>query len=169
MTLMTKEMEMLKRWTILPVLALLVLTQSCTGFRKPTVELEGVSLGSVGLSGGTLNVNLRVENPNAIGFRAEKLRYELFVQTPGDSVDGGWERLTSGTYEEEIVIRARETRTVQVPIAFRLSDLGPAATSAMRTGRFTYRVTGDVQVRAAGTTRTVPFRKTGSMSLLGGR
>jgi LEA14-like dessication related protein len=157
-----------KRWTTLPILTLLVLTQACSGFRKPTIELEGVSLGSVGFTGGTLLVNLRVENPNAIGFRAENLRYELFLRAPGaDSIDGGWERLTGGTYEEDIVIRARETRTVQVPIEFRLSDLGPVASSVMRTGRFNYRVTGDVQVRAAGTTRTVPFRKTGSMSLTG--
>ena len=161
---------MLKRWTTLPVLALLVLSQACTGFRKPTIELEGIELGGVGLSGGTLLVNVRVENPNAMGFRAENLNYELFLRTPRDSADEqGWERLTSGTYEEDIVIRARETRTVQIPVEFRLSDLGPVASSVMRTGRFNYRVTGDVQVRAAGTTRTVPFRKTGSMSLLGGR
>lgn len=161
---------MLKRWTMLPVLALLVLANACTGFRKPTIELEGVELGSVGLSGGTLLVNVRVQNPNSMGFRAENLNYELFLRTPRDSADEqGWERLTSGTYEEDITIRARETRTVQIPVEFRLSDLGPVAQSVMRTGRFNYRVTGTVQVRAAGTTRTVPFRKTGSMSLLGGR
>jgi LEA14-like dessication related protein len=161
---------MLKRWNVLPVVALLALTQACTGFRKPTIELEGVSLGSMGFSGGTVLVNVRVENPNAIGFRAENLRYELFLRAPRDSAnEQGWERLTSGTYEEDIVIRARETKTVQIPIEFRMSDLGPVASSVLRTGRFNYRVTGDVQVRAAGTTRTVPFRKTGSMSLLGGR
>ncbi|HYW13472.1 MAG TPA: LEA type 2 family protein [Longimicrobium sp.] len=161
---------MLKRWTMLPVLALLVLSNACTGFQKPTIELEGIELGGVGLSGGTLLVNVRVQNPNAMGFRAENLAYELFLRTPRDSTDEqGWERLTSGTYEEDIVIRARETRTVQIPVEFRLSDLGPVAQSVMRTGRFNYRVAGTVQVRAAGTTRTVPFRKTGSMSLLGGR
>ena len=159
---------MLKRWTTLPVLALLVLAQGCTGFRKPTIELEGVSLGSVGFTGGTLLVNVRVENPNAIGFRAENLNYELFLRAPRDSAnEQGWERLTGGTYEEDIVIRARETRNVQIPIEFRFSELGPVASSVVRTGRFNYRVTGDVQVRAAGTTRTVPFRKTGSMSLMG--
>lgn len=159
---------MLKRWTMLPVLALLALTQACTGFRKPTIELEGVELGSVGFSGGTILVNVRVQNPNAIGFRAENVTYELFLRAPRDSAnEQAWERLTSGTYEEDIVVRARETRTVQIPVEFRLSDLGPVASSVMRTGRFNYRVAGTVQVRAAGTTRTVPFRKTGSMSLTG--
>lgn len=160
---------MRKRWTMMPVLALLVLTQACTGFRKPTIELEGVELGSVGLTGGTLLVNVRVENPNSLGFRAENLRYDLFLRQPGAATgDQGWERLTGGTYEEDIVIRGRETKMVQIPVSFRLSDLGPAASSVLRTGRFDYRVTGTVDVRAAGTRREVPFRKTGSMSLTGG-
>ncbi|HEU0300581.1 MAG TPA: LEA type 2 family protein [Longimicrobium sp.] len=163
---------MLKRTTTLAVLALLVAIQACTGFRKPTVELEGIELGGVGLSGGTLLVNVRVENPNPVGFRAENVDYEVFLRTPRDETDEqGWERLTSGTHEEDIVIRARETRTVQIPVEFRMSDLGPVASSVLRTGRFNYRVTGNVQVRAAGSRRTVPFRKTGSMSLslFGGR
>lgn len=157
---------MLKRWTISTVLVLLAMTQACTPFRRPTIELEGIELGSVGLSGGTLLVNVRVQNPNSMGFRADSLAYELFVRTPRDTTNQeGWERLTTGLYEEEIVIRGRETRTVQIPVNFRLSDLGPAASSILRTGRFDYRVAGTVQVRAAGQRRTVPFRKTGSMSM----
>lgn len=158
---------MLKRWTTIAAVVLLAVIGACTGFRKPTIELEGVQLGSVGISGGTLLVNVRVENPNAIGFRAENLNYEMFLRSPSDP--NAWDRLTSGTYDEEIVIGARETRTVQIPVAFRLSDLGPAASSVMRTGRLDYRVAGTVQVRAAGTSRTVPFRKTGTAMLLGGR
>ena len=160
----------MRRTMLVAVLAMTTLASACTGFRKPTIELEGMELGSVGLSGGTILVNVRVENPNPVGFRAEQVNYEVFLRTPRDSADEqGWERLTRGTHEEDIVIDARETRTVQIPVEFRLSDLGPVASSVLRTGRFNYRVTGDVRVRAAGSTRTVPFRKTGSMSLLGGR
>lgn len=161
---------MMRRTMLLAVLALMTIASSCTGFRKPIIDLEGVELGSVGLSGGTILVNVRVENPNPVGFRAERVNYELFLRTPRDSADQqGWERLTSGTHEEDIVVRGGETRVVQIPVEFRLSELGPVASSILRTGRFNYRVTGDVQVRAAGSRRTVPFRKTGSMSLLGGR
>lgn len=163
---------MIRRTMLVAVLALTTLASACTGFRKPTIELEGLELGSVGLSGGTIMVNVRVENPNPVGFRAEQVAYELFLRSPRDSADEqGWERLTSGTHEEDIVIGARETRVVQIPVEFTLSELGPVARSVMRTGRFNYRVTGNVQVRAAGSRRTVPFRKTGSMSLslFGGR
>lgn len=158
---------MLKRWMTMAVIALLAGTGACTGFRQPTIELEGVQLGSVGFTGGTLLVNVRVDNPNRIGFRAEGLTYEMFLRSQSDP--NQWERLTTGTFDEEIVIGARETRTVQVPVQFRLSDLGPAASSVMRTGRLDYRVAGTVRVRAAGTSRTVPFRRTGTAMLLGGR
>lgn len=159
---------MMRRTMPVAVLAMMTIASACTGFRKPTIELEGIELGSVGLSGGTVLVNVRVENPNPVGFRAEEVNYELFLRGPGETTgEEGWERLTGGTHEEDIVIGANETRTVQIPVEFRLSDLGPVAQSVLRTGRFNYRVTGDVQVRAAGSRRTVPFRKTGSMSLLG--
>lgn len=157
---------MIKRTSLLAVLALMTLASACTGFTKPTIELEGISLGSVGLSGGTLLVNLRVENPNRLGFRADDLRYELFMRAPGGDANAPqWERLAEGVYDEEIVIAARETRTVQVPVEFRLSQLGPAASSIMRSGRLDYRATGTVRVRAAGTSRTVPFSKTGNVML----
>jgi LEA14-like dessication related protein len=157
---------MIRRMTLPAVLALTTLATACTGFKKPTIELEGISLGSVGLSGGTLLVNLRVENPNAIGFRADDLRYELFLRAPGgDANEPQLQRLAEGTYDEEIVIGARETRTVQVPVEFRLSQLGPAASSIMRSGRLDYRATGTVRVRAAGSSRTVPFSKTGNVML----
>lgn len=159
---------MLKRWTMPVVLVLLAMTQACSPFRRPTIELEGVELGSVGFTGGTLLVNVRVENPNSVGFRADRLDYELFLRTPRDNGDeSGWERLGAGTYDEEIVIRGGETRTVQIPVEFRLADLGPAASSVLRTGRFDYRAAGTVHVRAAGASRTVPFRKTGTVMLLG--
>jgi LEA14-like dessication related protein len=157
---------MIKRTTLAAVLALTTLASACTGFKKPTIELEGISLGSVGLTGGTLNVNLRVENPNAMGFRADELHYELFLRSPdSDASSPQWNRLAEGTYDEDIVIGARETRVVAIPVEFRLSQLGPAASSIMRSGRVDYRATGTVRVRAAGSSRTVPFSKTGNVLL----
>jgi LEA14-like dessication related protein len=157
---------MMRRTTLTAVLALMTLASACTGFKKPTIELEGISLGSVGLSGGTLLVNLRVENPNRLGFRADDLRYELFLRAPGGDANAPqWERLAEGVYDEEIVIGANETRVVAIPVEFRLSQLGPAASSVMRSGRLDYRATGTVRVRAAGSSRTVPFSKTGNVML----
>ena len=58
---------------------------------------------------------------------------------------------------------------MQIPVSFTYAQLGPAYRSVLRTGRFDYRATGTVRVRAAGASREVPFHKNGSVSVLGGR
>jgi hypothetical protein len=56
--------------------------------------------------------------------------------------------------------------TVATPLpSSKPSLLGPAASSVMRSGRVDYRATGTVRVRAAGSSRTVPFSKTGNVLL----
>ena len=160
-----------RRTLSLTIFALLAfVSAACTGFKRPEIDLENVEVGSLGLSGGTLLVNVRVQNPNPVGVRAEDLKYELFIRAPQDSANAdGWHRLTSGTYNESIEVGARQTRTVQVPIDFRYSDLGDAYRSVLRSGQISYRAVGTVRVRAAGASREVPFRKTGSVMVLGGR
>lgn len=162
---------MTKRMTAVPLLAMVLAASACGGVRKPVVELDSVELGSIGISGGTLIANVRVENPNPVAVRAEDLRYELFLRSPraGDeSRDGAWERLAAGTYDERITVGANATEIVRVPVRFRFADMGPAVSSVLRTGRFDYRATGQVRVRAAGFARDVPFRKTGTVMLIGG-
>jgi LEA14-like dessication related protein len=160
---------MKRRYSTGLALVLLTLATACAGFRAPEIELESVELGSIGITGGTMLVNVAVTNPNSFGARADELRYELFVREPGDASEDGWRRLAAGTYEEELVVRAGERRVVQVPVAFRFSDLGTAGVSALRTGRVDYRATGTARVRAAGVSRDVPFRKTGSVMIVGAR
>lgn len=159
---------MKRRFATTAALALLSLAAACGGFRQPEIELESVEIGSVGLTGGTLLVNVLVSNPNSFGARAEELRYELFVRSPGSETgDEGWERIAAGTHDEELVVRARSTERIQVPVGFRFSDLGAAGSSVLRSGRVDYRAVGTARVRAAGVARDVPFRKTGSVMLVG--
>jgi LEA14-like dessication related protein len=162
---------MTRRTLTLALFALLTfVSAACTGFKRPEIELENVEIGSLGLSGGTLLVNVRVTNPNPIGVRADDLKYELVVRAPRDSASAdAWRRLSSGSYTQEIEVGARQTRTVQVPVDFRYSELGDAFRSVLRSGQISYRANGTVRVRAAGASREVPFRKTGSVMVLGGR
>lgn len=149
-------------------LALLTLATACGGFRQPQIELESVELGSVGLTGGTLLVNVLVTNPNSFGARTEQLQYELFLRQPNAAPgDEAWQRIAAGTHDEELVVRARSTEHVQVPVSFRFADLGAAGASVLQSGRVDYRATGSARVRAAGVVRDVPFRRTGSVMLVG--
>jgi LEA14-like dessication related protein len=171
MTMMTKR---IRHAAVLLAAALL---PACTaGLERPEVELEGLQIGSLGLTGGTLLANVRVENPNRFTLRGGDLRYQLFLKKPNSSAtssaaagDSAWVRIAEGTYEEDLEIRGHESRTFQVPIEFSFADLGSAASSIMRTGRVDYRATGTVDVRTPFGSREVPFRKTGTFMMAGTR
>lgn len=139
------------------------------GFRQPKVELEGVTLGGLGLRGGTLLVNVRVENPNRFALNSDGLRYDLAVRDVEEPSDTAWLEFATGTYEEDFSVGAGETRTVQIPVEFSYSGLGGAASSILRAGTFTYRARGTVDVRTPFGSRAVPFTKRGTVTMTGTR
>lgn len=143
-------------------LAAVAMLSGCgAAVREPDIELQGVELGSIGLRGGTLLANIRVDNPNRFSLRADDLRYELFLRGSG-AADTSWVEFAQGTYDEEITVGGGETAIIAVPVEFSLTDLGGAAMSVIRTGRFDYRVRGTVDVRTPLGRREIPFRKTGT-------
>lgn len=152
------------------LLAVLVLS-SCGsfGFRQPEVTLDGVQLGGLGLRGGTLLVNLRVVNPNRFALNAQQLRYDLFLGDSEEAGDTTWIDFASGTYTEPFSVAARDTATVQIPVEFTYSGLGGAASSILRSGSFDYRASGTVDVQTPLGTRTVPFRKKGTVAMMAAR
>ena len=162
---------MTKRIRTLMVLAVaaMVLPACTAGFKRPEVELENVTIGSLGLGGGTLLANVRVTNPNRISVRAQDLRYQLYLRRTGEAGDSAWAEFAQGTYDERMELGANETRTFQIPINFSFRDLGGAASGLLQTGRLDYRAVGTVDVRTPFGTREVPFRKTGTFLMTGAR
>ncbi|HEV2149248.1 MAG TPA: LEA type 2 family protein [Longimicrobiaceae bacterium] len=152
-------------------LALVLLVTACGsfGFRQPEVTLEGVQLGGLGIRGGTLLVNVRVDNPNRFALNAERLRYDLAVRDPGAGSDTAWIDFASGTFDQDFSVGARATETVQIPVEFTYSGLGGAASSILRNGTFHYRAVGEVDVGTPVGTRAVPFRKRGTFTMAGSR
>lgn len=155
-----------------PLLVTLVpgLLGACAGsvFHQPEVTLQSVQVGGLGIRGGTLLVNVQVINPNRFSLGADELNYQLSVSdpaaTPGDTT---WIDFATGTYAQGFTVGARDTAEVQIPVEFSYSALGAASQSLMRAGTFTYRATGTVNVRTPLGGRAVPFRKSGTVSLLG--
>src|SRR3712207_2744370 len=111
------EMKLRTLWTPLVLAALLFVSACTAGFRQPRVELEGMQVAGLGLTGGTVLVNLRIQNPNPVGFRAENLQYELFLRNAAAQGDSAWTRFAQGTYTERFTIGANDTETVQIPVA----------------------------------------------------
>jgi LEA14-like dessication related protein len=150
------------------IMAAAILTGCSSAFERPEVDLESVGIAAIGLTGGTVNVNLRVHNPNSFGFRSDRLEYKLYLRRadaePGDSA---WVTFAEGVYDDEIEVGARRTTTVRIPVSFSYASLGEARRSLIRSGSFQYRAVGTVDARAAFGSRRVPFRKTGTFYMTG--
>ena len=150
------------------------LTLAATGcggsiFREPEITLESVQIGGLGLSGGTLVVDLQVVNPNRFALSSNKLNYELDLREEEAGSDTSWVDFANGAYEQPFTVKGGETGHVQIPVSFSYSGLGAAAGSMLRRGTFTYRASGTADVRTPLGTHQVPFRKTGTVTLLGTR
>jgi LEA14-like dessication related protein len=151
-------------------LAAVVLLAGCGSIvHQPKVTLENVQIGGLGLRGGTLLVNLRVENPNGFTLSANQLTYDLAIRDPEASAspDTSWIDFANGVYDQPFSVGGHETRTVQVPVEFSYSGLGSASSALLRNGTFTYRARGSVDVKTPLGTQAVPFTKRGTFSMMG--
>lgn len=151
----------------LAAVLLLLAAAGCARFRQPTVTLESVALGGIGFTGGTLLVDVKVVNPNRFDLRTDRLVYDLAVRRSGSSAgdEDGWIDFASGTHEDDIVVEARDSATVRIPVEFSYRALGDAAESLLRAGRFDYRASGTVHARTPLGSREVPFRKRGTFTM----
>jgi LEA14-like dessication related protein len=144
-------------------LALAALTASACTARRPDIELESVSLGSVGLAGGTLLANVRVHNPNRFTMKAENLRYQLFLRrNDASSGDSTWTRFADGVYPDTLTVHGGQTRTFPIPVSFSFGQLAGAGRSLLDYGRIDYRAQGTVDVHTPVGLRNVPFHKVGT-------
>lgn len=150
-------------------LAAALMLAACSGtYTRPEIELEGITVGSLGLTGGTLLANIRVHNPNRFNLRANDLRYELYLRKSASaSGDSAWTRFADGTYGDTITVRGGQTRTFSIPVSFTYAGLRGAGGNILDTGRLDYRAVGTVDVKTPLGNREVPFRKTGTFMMSG--
>lgn len=127
-------------------------------FQNPVVNLRDVRVLGLGTSGGQLEVQLSVYNPNNYRLDASRLTYRVFV---GDSVG-----LANGAVETRQTVQASDSTIVKVPVSFTYSGLGAAASQLLRTGAVNYRVTGDVTVGSVVGNFTVPYSATGNFNTM---
>lgn len=147
----------------LAVLALALGVGACSSlgrqaFQNPVVNLRDVRVLGLGTTGGQLEVQLGVHNPNNYRLDATRLTYRVFV---GDSVG-----LASGALDTRTTVQAGDSTIVKIPVSFTYSGLGAAATQLLRTGAVTYKVAGDVTVGSVVGNFTVPYSASGQFSTM---
>jgi LEA14-like dessication related protein len=135
----------------------------CLGrFQQPQVRLDGVRLGSIGMRGGLLYAQLSVSNPNGFGLEARSLTYDLQL-ADAEATDPEWVRLADGKFAEAIVVGARDSTRIEVPVEFSFANVSAIAQALLERGMVDYRVSGIVDIREP-VSRSVPYRRAGKVN-----
>ena len=105
-------------------------------FTQPTVTFRDVRVRGVGLQGGTVDVVLRVANPNPYALSATGATYRLLV---ADSVEVG-----HGTPAQAYEVPANDSADVTLPLEVSWRGLQKVGRAALADGAVAYRVVGTI-------------------------
>lgn len=147
----------------LAVVAVALIVAACStlgraSFVNPVVNLRDVRVMGLGTTGGQLEVQLSVRNPNNYRLDATRLTYRVFV---GDTIG-----VANGALDTQTTVQAGDSTIVKIPVSFTYSGLGAAATQLLRTGAVTYKVAGDVTVGSVVGNFTVPYTASGQFNTM---
>ena len=152
---------------VMPVMVLFaaMLAGCASVVRQPEIRLVGVSVGGLGLRGGTVVAEIEITNPNSFDIETRSISYDLKL-TQTDTSKGEWMDFAKGEYTKTFKVRENDTATLEIPIEFSYSSMGGAMRSIMDRGTFNYSVEGRVRLREP-LSREIPYRHRGNVSLAG--
>jgi LEA14-like dessication related protein len=134
--------------------------------RAPVVDLTRVRVGGIGFQGATLIAELEVDNPNRFNIKTDSVTFEL--QAREAAAGNNWTRVANGVHSEQFEVAKRSSSNVEIPIELAYSDLRTPVRAIIQSGRFDYRLSGQVFVRRP-IPKRVPFTQDGSLSLFESR
>lgn len=129
------------------------------GFKEPVVTFRNLRVNGLGLSGGNLDVELSVYNPNGFKLEGTRLTYQLMVEST---------KLGEGALDQRFTVQDKDSTIVRLPVSFTYAGLGAAGRQLMQSGAVNYRVLGDVTVATPVGNFTRPYDRTGRFSTLSG-
>jgi LEA14-like dessication related protein len=96
-------------------LTLVALTACGPALKPPTLQVQGLKKGKVGITGAKLDVVFGVRNPNPDDLAVEKMEYELLVN--GNSVGRGYasDPFTIRGFAEEKVVSTVDVNYLRLP------------------------------------------------------
>jgi LEA14-like dessication related protein len=145
-------------------LAILATLAACSlvgrKFIEPVVSFRNARVTGLGVTGGSLEVELGIYNPNSYRLDGSRLTYTIMV----DSV-----RFGDGEYTSKFQVEKGDTSTIVLPLRFDYAGIGTAGRQLINTGSVEYRVLGDVTFATPLGNMTRPYDQKGRFSTLGGR
>ena len=154
----------MKRMAMLAVSAAVLAGAGCSAlgrqvFKQPKVTVQDVRLTGIGLTGGSLDVLVNVDNPNDFRLDATRMTYQVAVDTTP---------VANGLVRSTFTVQGKGSQQVRIPVNFTFSGLAAAGRSLMSNGSAPYTVTGDVTVGTPIGNFTIPYHQTGHITSLGG-
>lgn len=143
------------------LLALLASTVACTGignnFREPDIQLEQAILRGVSVTGGNLDLLVKVDNPNNFSLHGTKLE-------AGVDVEG--QHLGTVTYDNDFAVSENGVTRITLPLRFGWAGVGSAVRAALGHGELPYKMKGQAELRVPWGQVTVPFTREGRVPLI---
>lgn len=124
-------------------------------FASPVVQVRDVRVKNIGLSGGTIDVILDVENPNEYRIDAEKISYNFFVDTT---------RVVTGELAQLMTLESSGKTTITVPVSFDYNAVSIAMRQYLARGALDYRVEGFFTLVTPVGRLTRPYSGTGRVA-----
>ena len=128
-------------------------------FTQPTAAFRDVRVRGVGIQGGTVDVVLRVANPNPYALTATGATYQLLA---GDSVEVG-----RGATTQAYTVPAHDSADVTLPLEVSWRGLRDVGRAALEGGAVPYRVVGTITADTPVGAHVFPVDARGTFAALG--
>jgi LEA14-like dessication related protein len=128
-------------------------------FQEPVVDFRSLRINGLGLTGGSLDLQLAVYNPNSFDMEATRFSYNLLMDST---------RIADGLLDTRQTFRSGDSTVVTIPINFSYAGLGRAGRELLQRGTINYRVAGDVTVDTPLGSFTRPYTSTGTYTPIRG-
>jgi LEA14-like dessication related protein len=127
-----------------------------SGFTPPDVTVQQVAVTGLDITGGTMRVALRIDNPNPYALRTTRGALTLAL-----------DEREFGTLElrDPLRLPARADTVVHLPLRFSWSGAGSGVRAMLSRGSVAYRVTGRLELDIAGRPRGVAVSGAGVVAL----
>lgn len=128
-------------------------------FEEPVVKFRDLRVRGLGATGGALDVELSIYNPNNYSLNAKRFTYRLLV----DSTE-----IANGELQDLFTVRSGDSTIVTIPVNFTYAGLGTAGNTLLSRGTVDYRVAGDVTVGTPIGDFTRPYSQRGTFDAFRG-
>ena len=128
-------------------------------FEEPVVDFRSLRINGLGLTGGSLDLQLAVYNPNRFDLEATRFTYNLLMDST---------RVADGALDTRQTFRSGDSTVVTIPINFSYAGIGRAGRELLQRGTVNYRVAGDVTVDTPLGSFTRPYTSAGTYTPLRG-